>query len=79
MSLTQFNWDIYSNGNDGFSDDCNVISVDWEVIANLPYVEAVQALVPSGAYTGDLIRSLMEFAGASLEDFHAIGEIHCLI
>jgi len=55
------------------NDDCNVISVDWEVIANLPYVEAVQALVPSGAYTGDLIRSLMEVAGASLEDFHAIG------
>ena len=44
------------------------------MIANLPYVEAVQSLVPSGAYTGDLIRTLIQVAGASLEDFHAIGK-----
>ena len=56
-----------------------MISVDWTVIANLPYVQAVASLVPSGAYTGDLIRTLMGASGAALEDFHAIGRDHILI
>ena len=43
------------------------------MIANLPYNEAVASLVPSGAYTGELIRTLMGTAGSALEDFHAIG------
>ena len=64
--------------NNTISDDCNVISVDWGVIANLPYLQAVESLVPSGAYTGDLLRSLMDVAGASLEDFHGIGTVAIL-
>ena len=58
-----------------FPEDCNVISVDWELLASGPnYPKAARNCVPAGARVGELIRGgLEEVGGAVLEDFHTVG------
>jgi len=56
-------------------EDCNVISVDWELLASGPnYPKAARNCVPAGARVGELIRGLQEVGGAVIEeDFHTVG------
>ena len=54
-------------------EDCNVITVDWEILALFPlYVRAVTYTNIVGEHTGDFINFLVD-QGAKLEDFHVIG------
>ena len=55
-------------------EDCNVISVDWEPLARAPfYVKAARNAMPAGARVAELLKSIIQTTGASLEDFHGIG------
>ena len=56
------------------TEDCNVISVDWEPLARGPnYVKAARNAMPAGARVAELLQSLIDVGGAALEDFHAVG------
>ena len=51
-----------------------MISVDWELLVKAPfYVKAARNAMPAGARVAELVQSLMDTTGASLEDFHGIG------
>jgi len=54
-------------------EDCNFISVDWEVMATgVNYMRCASSTTPVGELTGHLINFLVE-KGSVLKNFHVIG------
>ena len=57
-----------------FSEDCNVISVDWRKLAGTSfYGEASNNTYKTGIHSANFISFLVEDCGANYNDFHPIG------